>query len=133
MAGGWPDDVIENAEVYEEYRQKIGPQKFDAFQAAHSWADTGKYVSHAAPAAVFLQFASDEPFVTAEMDKEYFAVGERAEADEDLQRAARAERRTRRAIVSRFSPSSFRSRRRTRKRWLRFRRWSQPPWPKDAQ
>jgi hypothetical protein len=31
-------------------------------------------VSHAAPAAVFLQFASDEQFVTPEMDKDYFAA-----------------------------------------------------------
>jgi len=74
MAGGWPDDVMRKAKWFEEYRQKIGPEKYDAFQAAHSWADTGKYVSHAAPAAVFLQFASDEPFVTAEMDKDYFAA-----------------------------------------------------------
>jgi dienelactone hydrolase len=74
MAGGWPDDVFKKWPGYEEFRQKIGAEKFDAFQAAHSWADTGKYVSHAAPAAVFLQFASDEQFVTPEMDKDYFAA-----------------------------------------------------------
>jgi dienelactone hydrolase len=74
MAGGWPDDVFKKSPMYEQYRQKIGAEKFDAFQAKHSWADTGKYVSQAAPAAVFLQFASDEQFVTAEMDKDYFAV-----------------------------------------------------------
>jgi dienelactone hydrolase len=74
MAGGWPDDVFKKSPMYEQYRQKIGAEKFDAFQAQHSWADTGKYVSHAAPATVFLQFASDEQFVTPEMDKDYFAV-----------------------------------------------------------
>ncbi len=74
MAGGWPDDVFKKSPMYEQYRQKIGAEKFDAFQAAHSWADTGKYVSHAAPAVVFVQFASDEQFVTPEMDKDYFAV-----------------------------------------------------------
>jgi dienelactone hydrolase len=74
MAGGWPDDVFKKSPMYEQYRQKIGAEKFDAFQAEHSWADTGKYVLHAAPATVFLQFASDEQFVTPEMDKDYFAV-----------------------------------------------------------
>ena len=74
MAGGWPDDVFKKWPGYEEFRQKIGAEKFDAFQAQHSWADTGKYVSHPAPATVFLQFASDEQFVTPEMDKDYFAV-----------------------------------------------------------
>jgi dienelactone hydrolase len=74
MAGGWPDDVFKKSPMYEQYRQKIGAEKFDAFQATHAWADTGKYVPHAAPAAVFLQFASDEQFVTPDMDKDYFAV-----------------------------------------------------------
>ncbi len=74
MAGGWPDDVFKKSPMYEQYRRKIGAEKFDAFQAEYSWADTGKYVSHAAPATVFLQFASDEQFVTAEMDKDYFAA-----------------------------------------------------------
>ena len=74
MAGGHPDEVIRKAKWFQEYREKIGPEKFDAFQAKNSWTDTGPYVSHAAPAAVFLQFASDEPYVTPEMDKEYFAA-----------------------------------------------------------
>jgi dienelactone hydrolase len=74
MAGGWPDDVFKKSPMYEQYRQKIGAEKFDAFQAKNAWADTGKYVSYAAPAAVFLQFASDEQFVTPDMDKDYFAV-----------------------------------------------------------
>jgi hypothetical protein len=74
MAGGWPDDVFKKSPMYEQYRQKIGAEKFDAFQAKHAWADTGKYVPYAAPAAVFLQFASDERFVTPDMDKDYFAV-----------------------------------------------------------
>ena len=74
MAGGWPDDTFKKSPMFEQYRQKAGPEKFDAFQAAHAWADTGKYVSRAAPAAVFLQFASDEQFVTPEMDKDFFAV-----------------------------------------------------------
>jgi hypothetical protein len=74
MAGGWPDDIFTKSPMFEQYRQKIGADKFDAFQAKHSWADTGKYVTHAAPATVFLQFASEEQFVTPGMDKDYFAV-----------------------------------------------------------
>src|ERR1700739_1920018 len=74
MAGGWPDDIFTKSPMFEQYRQKIGADKFDAFQAKHSWADTGKYVTHAAPATLFLQFASEEQFVTPDMDKDYFAV-----------------------------------------------------------
>jgi len=74
MAGGWPDDIFTKSPMFEQYRQKIGAEKFDAFQAKHSWADTGKYVTHAAPATLFLQFASEEQFVTPDMDKDYFAV-----------------------------------------------------------
>ena len=74
MAGGWPDETFKKSPMYAGYRQKVGAEKLDAFMAEHAWADTGKYVSHAAPAAVFLQFATDEPFATTEMDKEYFAA-----------------------------------------------------------
>jgi hypothetical protein len=34
--------------------------------------DGGKYVSQAAPAAVFLQYATDEPFLNGEIAKQYF-------------------------------------------------------------
>lgn len=74
MAGGVPDDVMRKAKWFEEYRQKIGPEKFDAFQAENSWMDTGKYLSNAAPATVFMQFARDEPFMTPEMATESAAV-----------------------------------------------------------
>lgn len=74
MAGDFSDEVDEKTKALQEYRQKIGPEKFDAFAAKYSWTDPAKYVSHAAPSTVFLQFAADEPFGTADMDKEYFAV-----------------------------------------------------------
>jgi dienelactone hydrolase len=74
MAGGWPDDAIRKTKWFEEYRQKVGPEKFDAFAARYSWMDTGKYVSQAAPADVFLQFASDEPYSSVELDKDYYAI-----------------------------------------------------------
>jgi dienelactone hydrolase len=74
MAGSLSDEDDLKTKLYQDYRQKIGPEKFDAFMAKYSWADAGKYVSHAAPAAVFLQHASDEPYSTPEMAKAYFAV-----------------------------------------------------------
>jgi hypothetical protein len=45
-----------------------------AFAAKYSWMDGGKYVSHAAPAAVFLQYATDEPFLNGDLAKQYFEI-----------------------------------------------------------
>jgi len=36
--------------------------------------DPGKYISHAAPAAMFLQYATNEPFLNGEMAKQYFEL-----------------------------------------------------------
>lgn len=74
MAGTLSDEADKKTKMYQDYRQKIGPEKFDAFAAKYSWTDAGKYVSHAAPATVFLQHATDEPFVTPELAKQYFEV-----------------------------------------------------------
>jgi hypothetical protein len=72
MAGDLSNEVDRNSRGFQEFRQKVGPEKFDAFLAQYSWMDAGKYVSHAAPAAVFLQYATQEPFLTPEMAKQYF-------------------------------------------------------------
>jgi dienelactone hydrolase len=74
MAGQLSDEADKTAKAYQEYRQKVGPEKFDAFTAKYAWMDPGKYVSHAAPAAVFLQYATDEPFLNADIIKQYFAI-----------------------------------------------------------
>jgi dienelactone hydrolase len=74
MAGTLSDEADKKTKIYQDYRQKIGPEKFDAFAAKYSWSDAGKYVAHAAPATVFLQHASDEPFVTPDLAKQYFEV-----------------------------------------------------------
>jgi hypothetical protein len=58
----------------QQYRQKVGPEKFDAFAAEYSWMDGAKYVSHAAPAAMFLQYASNEPFLNGDLARQYFEV-----------------------------------------------------------
>jgi dienelactone hydrolase len=74
MAGDLSDEVDKKSKSFEEYRQKIGAERLDAFMKEHAWLDAGKYVSNAAPATVFLQFASDEPFIDEEMEKGYFEV-----------------------------------------------------------
>jgi dienelactone hydrolase len=73
MAGGLSDEVDMRSKEYQDFRQKIGPEKFDAFQAKYAWFDPGKFVSRAAPATVFLQYGAKEDFLTPERDKEYFA------------------------------------------------------------
>jgi pimeloyl-ACP methyl ester carboxylesterase len=74
MAATMSDEVSMKTPEYEEYRQKVGAEKFDAFQAKYSWTDQGKYVSHAAPAVVFLQYGSQEAFLTPERARLYAAV-----------------------------------------------------------
>ncbi len=71
MAGSLSDEADKKTKDYQDYRQKIGPQKFDAFVEKYSWADAGKYVSHAAPASVFLQYAMHEPFGGPDLFKQY--------------------------------------------------------------
>jgi dienelactone hydrolase len=74
MAGAMSDEITVKSKEVQEYRQKVGPEKFDAFMAKYSWLDQGKYVSHATPAYVFLQYGSREDFLTPERDREYAAV-----------------------------------------------------------
>ena len=74
MAGSMSDEVDLKSEEFREYRQKIGPEKFDAFVAKYAWLDPAKFVSHAAPATVFLQYATQEKFATAERVREYAAI-----------------------------------------------------------
>jgi dienelactone hydrolase len=74
MAGTMSDEITMKTPEYEAYRQKVGAEKLDAFVAKHSWTDQGKYVSHAAPAVVFLQYGSEEKFLTPERARLYAAV-----------------------------------------------------------
>jgi hypothetical protein len=46
----------------------------DAYRANCAWLDQGKYIAHAAPASVFLQYATKEDFLTQERAREYFAI-----------------------------------------------------------
>jgi dienelactone hydrolase len=73
MAGGLSDEVDMKTKELQEFRRKVGAERFDAFQAKYAWLDPGKFVSHAAPATVFLQYATKEDFLTVARAKEYAA------------------------------------------------------------
>jgi len=73
MAGGLSDELDLKTKEVQDYRQKIGPEKFDAFTAKWAWLDPGKFVSRAAPATVFLQYATQETFLTPERARVYAA------------------------------------------------------------
>ena len=74
MAGGLSDEVDKKTKAYEDFRSKVGPEKLDAFEAKYSWMDPGKYVAHSGPAVMFLQFATDEPFLNADLAQQYLEV-----------------------------------------------------------
>lgn len=74
MAGNLSDEADLKTRTFQDIRTRIGPEKFDAIIAKYAWADPGKYVSHAAPAPVFLQYATKEDFLNPEQAKRYFAI-----------------------------------------------------------
>jgi cephalosporin-C deacetylase-like acetyl esterase len=74
MAGVLSNEVIRQIDEYQSYRQKMGPEKVDAYNEKYSWLDQGKYVSHAAPAVVLLQFATQERFLTPDRARQQAAV-----------------------------------------------------------
>jgi dienelactone hydrolase len=74
MAGGLSDEVDMKSEEYKQFRQKVGTERMDAFAAKYAWLDAGKFVSHAAPATVFLQYATQEDFLTPARAKEYASI-----------------------------------------------------------
>ena len=74
MAGLMSDEVTRRTKDFQEFRQKVGPEKLDALIAKYAYLDQGKYVSHAAPAVMFLQYGSQEKFLNAERAVQYAAV-----------------------------------------------------------
>lgn len=74
MAATMSDEVTRKIPEYQEYRREVGAEKFAAFEAKYYWTDHGKYVSHAAPAVVFLQYGAQEKFLTPERARLYAAV-----------------------------------------------------------
>jgi len=73
MAGDLSDEADLKSKEFAEFREKNGPAKVDAYVAKYSWLDPGKFVAHASPATVFLQYASKEDFLTPERAKAYAA------------------------------------------------------------
>jgi dienelactone hydrolase len=74
MAGNLSDEVDIRSKEFQDFRSKVGPEKFDAFMTKYAWADQGKYVAHGAPAKVFTQFAMKEDFITPARAREYYAI-----------------------------------------------------------
>lgn len=74
MAGGLSEESDLKSKEMQQFRQKIGAQKFDAYTAKYAWLDPGKFVSHAAPATVFLQYGSQETFLNPARAREYAAI-----------------------------------------------------------
>ena len=74
MAGDLSEEVVEKSPAFQDFRKKTGPEKVDAFVAKYSWSDAGKYISHAAPATVFLQYSSQEKFLTPDVAKATAAI-----------------------------------------------------------
>ena len=74
MAGTTSDEVSHDSKEFQEFRRKVGPEKLDAFIAKYYYLDQGKFVSHAAPAVVMLQFATKEAFITPERARRYAEV-----------------------------------------------------------
>ncbi|MFI5114017.1 MAG: alpha/beta hydrolase family protein [Terriglobales bacterium] len=74
MAGSLSDEVWMKSKEFQDFRKQVGPEKVDAFMEKYSWLDQGKYVAHAAPASVFLQYATKEDFLTPERAREYYTL-----------------------------------------------------------
>ena len=69
MASPISDQAAVKTSQFQEFRQKAGPEKVDAFVAKYSWTDEGKYIAHAAPASLFFQYATKEDFLTPDLAK----------------------------------------------------------------
>jgi dienelactone hydrolase len=74
MAGDLSFEIDKKTKAFQDYRRKVGSEKFDAFAAKYSWTDEGKYISHAAPSPMFLQYATDEPFLNGDMARQYLEI-----------------------------------------------------------
>jgi cephalosporin-C deacetylase-like acetyl esterase len=74
MAGNLSDEVDMKTKEFQDFRKQFGADKVDAFFTKYSWLDQGKYVAHAAPASVFLQYATQEDFLTPAHAREYYPI-----------------------------------------------------------
>ena len=74
MAGLMSDEITQQTKEFQEFRQKVGAEKLDALIAKYSYLDQGKYVSHAAPAVMFLQFSNQEKSFSPELARQHAAI-----------------------------------------------------------
>ncbi len=74
MAGSLSDKVDLESQEYKAYRVKVGADRWDAFIAKYAWLDPGNFVSRAAPAAIFMQYATQEDFLTPARARQYAAL-----------------------------------------------------------
>lgn len=74
MAGTLSDKVDLESKEYQDARQQIGPEKWDAFIQKWEWLDPGLFTPHAAPAVIFMQYARQEDYLTVERARHYAAI-----------------------------------------------------------
>ena len=74
MAGLMSDELTQQTKDFQEFRQRVGPEKLDAFIAKYAYLDQGQYVSHAAPAVVLLQFSIQEKSMPPELERRHAAI-----------------------------------------------------------
>ena len=74
MAGALSFEVDRRTTPYQNIRNRMGADKFDAVLAKYAFLDPGRYVAHASPAVVFLQYATKEDFITPEVSRQYADV-----------------------------------------------------------
>lgn len=71
MAGPLSDEVNIKTKAYQDYRQQVGPEKFDAFVDKYRWTDPALYESHSEGIPKLLQFATREDMLTPELAQKY--------------------------------------------------------------
>ena len=69
MASPISNQAMIKTPQFQEFRQKVGPEKVDAYLAKYSWTDEGKYIARASPASLFFQYATKEDFLTPDLGK----------------------------------------------------------------
>jgi dienelactone hydrolase len=74
MAGSLSEKVDLESQEYQDARLKIGLAKWDGYVKKWEWLDPGLYTPHAAPATVFMQYATQEDFLTVERAHRYAAL-----------------------------------------------------------
>lgn len=69
MASPISNEAMVKTPQFQAFRQQAGAEKVDAFLAKYPWTDEGKYIAHAAPAALLFQYATKEDFLTPDLGK----------------------------------------------------------------